>query len=96
MDSLLAYRMSLKEEWLDLFHAFVSGLQFSHPKQTPIGTWSLVSGFTAGIHLEFLIRLLISSSVLKNTYLSKLVTWILKLRDIFARPWRDLCLHGNL
>ena len=31
-----------------------------------------------------------------NSYLSKLVTWILKLRDIFERPWRDFCRHGNL
>ena len=31
-----------------------------------------------------------------NSYLSKLVTWILKLRDILRKPWRDLCRYGNL
>ena len=30
-----------------------------------------------------------------NSYLSKLVPWILKLRDILRKRWRDLCRHGN-
>ena len=67
-----------------------------------MGTWSLVSRFHCCLgypsrcrHLEFLIGLLFSCSVLKNTYVTNLVTWILKLRDIFERPWRDLCRHGN-
>ena len=97
-DTFCQTKMTRHENPWDLSHTLASNLQFSTLKQLVWEPGALFPGFIADIDLEFLIRLLTGSFVLKNTRVTNLFTWIWKLRDIFVRPWRDLymCRHGNL